>query len=167
MTRGELHEFLSRDHERLDALLTAAVRPDGTIDHESYVAFRGGLLWHIAVEERLLMPAVRKHRSDSEVEKQLHRDHAALAGLLVPPPSAAGIATMRAILEAHNPLEEGSGGFYEVVEELTGEEISALMERVRALPPIPLAPHFDTEVTRRSIEELLRAAEEGRRKLAR
>ena len=75
------------------------------------------------------------------------------------------IEQIRAILEAHNPLEEDRGGFYEVVEQLAAEELSSLMEKVRAFPPVRVAPHADTEVTRWSIEELVRQAEEGRRSL--
>ena len=135
-----LHDLLTDDHTRLDKLLTSALRPDGRIDDESYRAFRGGLLWHIAVEERVLLPAIRKHRIDSEVERQLHRDHAALAALLVPPPSAAGIEAIRAILQAHNPLEEGAGGFYENAEKLIGDELPSILSRVRELPQVRLAP---------------------------
>lgn len=159
-----LHELLSRDHVRLDQLLGLALRPDTSIDEGSYRAFRGGLLWHIGVEERVLLPAIRKHRAGSEVEKQLHRDHAALAALLVPPPSAAEIHAIRAILEMHNPLEEGAGGFYDGVEELLGDELPTILTRIREFPQVRLAPHADTEVTRRSIGQLVREAEEGRRK---
>ncbi len=158
-----LHELLSGDHARLDQLLTSALRPDGRIDEESYRAFRSGLLWHIAVEERVLLPAIRKHRADSEVEKQLHRDHAALAALLVPPPSAAEIYAIRTILEAHNPLEEGAGGFYDGVEEILADELPAILAHIREFPQVRLAPHADTEVTRRSIAQLVRDAEAGRR----
>jgi len=160
-----LHDLLTRDHARLDQLLASSLRPDGSIDQVSYRAFRGGLLWHIAVEERVLLPAVRMRRVDSEIERQLHRDHAALAALLVPPPSAAEIEAIRTILEAHNPLEEGPGGFYEDVEEIIGAELPAILARVREVPQVRLAPHADTEVTRRSIEQLVREAEEGRRRL--
>ena len=162
---SSLHDLLSRDHDRLDRLLTSALRPDGSIDEVSYRTLRGGLLWHIAVEERVLLPAVRMRRANSEIERQLHRDHAALAALLVPPPSAAEIEAIRAILEAHNPLEEGSGGFYEDVEEIVGDELPAILARLREVPQVRLAPHVDTDVTRRSIEQLVREAEEGRRQL--
>jgi hypothetical protein len=162
---GELHQFLSNDHARLEALLTAALRPDGTIDEESYIEFRRGLLRHISMEERVLMPEVRRRRGDSEVERQLHRDHAALAALLVPPPTARELGTIREILDAHNPLEEGEGGFYEVLEELASHDLPEVLQRMHAIAPVPLAPHADSEVTRRSIEQLLREAEDGRRLL--
>src|SRR5215471_7502084 len=61
MTRGPLYEFLQRDHARLDELLR---RSDATpaIDHSSYESFRGGLLRHIAMEEKVLLPEARRIR---------------------------------------------------------------------------------------------------------
>ena len=56
---GELHEFLARDHERLDELLGRCVRAGGTIDRGPYEKFREGLLRHIAIEERILFPVAR------------------------------------------------------------------------------------------------------------
>jgi len=43
----------------------------------------------------------------TEIEKQLHRDHAALAALLVPPPTAVEIGQIKSILSIHNEIEEG------------------------------------------------------------
>jgi hypothetical protein len=34
--------------------------------------------------------------------------------------------------------------------------LSALIEAVRKVPPVPVAPHTDTPFVRRTIEELLR-----------
>lgn len=158
-----LHEFLSRDHERLDALLERAVRSDGSVDAVAYEEFRGGLLRHISIEERVLFRALRAARGSTPLEQQLHRDHAALAALLVPPPTTAEIEQIRAILEAHNPLEEESGGLYEILETLSGGELAALMQRVHAIPAVPLAPHADTPIVRKSIEQLVREAAAGRR----
>jgi hypothetical protein len=162
---AELHELLSRDHERLDALLSAAVRPDGTIDLGPYAEFRRGLLRHIGIEEKILFPEVRRRRGDSPVEQQLHRDHAALAALLVPPPTEKEVAEIRGILEQHNPLEEDEGGLYEVFEQLAGDDLARLMERVRAYPEVPVTPHSDSAILRSSLQQLLREAEEGRRAL--
>ena len=162
---GELHQLLSQDHERLDALLTAAVRDDGTVDMQPYAEFRRGLLRHIGIEEKILFPVIRARRGDSAVEQQLHRDHAALAALLVPPPTAQEIALIRNILEQHNPLEEDAGGMYDVFEELAAGDLADLMERVRAYPQVPVTPHSDSTILRQSLEQLLREAEEGRRAL--
>ena len=152
-----VREFLTRDHERLDALLTRALD-----DEASYRDFRSGLLWHIGVEEKILFPIMRTALGDSELLRQLHRDHAALGALLMPPPKREYIEQIRAILEAHNPLEEGPGGVYDTLE--TVANVDAVMEQVRAYPPVRVAPHADTEVTRWSIEELVRLAGEGRSK---
>src|SRR5262249_32675711 len=117
---------------------------------ENYREFRAGLLWHIGVEEKILFPYLRRTAGDSELIDQLHRDHAALCGLLVPPPDRKIIEQIREILTAHNPLEEGPGGLYEQIED------ADLLEQVRAYPPVRVAPHADTDITRSSIEELLR-----------
>lgn len=151
-----LHDLLTRDHTRLDHLLETMIRIDGTIDDAAYAAFRGGLLRHIGIEERILFPEVRRLQGSSPLMEQLHRDHAVLAALLVPPPTGAEIEQIRAILLQHNPLEEEGGGFYEVVEELTGDALTSVLARVEAYPEVRLAPHSDTPILRRSIEQLLR-----------
>jgi hypothetical protein len=145
LLEGPLHQYLTHDHERLDALLAAAVRGDGSIDDAAYAEFRRGLLRHIGIEERILFPLLR-----SAVTEQLHRDHATLAALLVPPPTRAEVERIRAILAEHNPLEEGAGGFYEQVEGFVD------MEKVRAFPEIPTAPYSDSPLLRQTIEKLLR-----------
>lgn len=154
----DLHDVLSADHNRLDALLAAAVREDGTIDEEKYAQFRRGLLTHIGIEEKILFPEVRKRGGDLRLQDQLHRDHAVLAALLVPPPTAREIEQIRAILGQHNPLEESPGGFYESVERLTGADLDDVMRRIRAFPEARVAPYSDSALLRKSIEELLKKA---------
>jgi len=153
---GSLHDLLSRDHDRLDALLASSLRDDGTVDEASYSEFRRGLLRHIGIEERVLFPVIRRLGGSTAVEERLHRDHAALAALLVPPPSREDIEQIRAILTTHNPLEEDPGGFYERMERLAAEEIDALVERARDYPQVPTAPYSESPTIRRSIEALLR-----------
>lgn len=162
---ADLHDFLTHDHERLDAILDAAVRPDGTIDLDRWNEFRRGLLRHIGMEERVLFPELRRRGRFSEAHRQLHRDHALLGALLVPPPTKAEIDLVRATLTQHNPLEEEAGGLYDLAETLVGDELAGLMERVHAIPEIPLAKFSDTPTLRWSIEQLIREAEEGRERL--
>jgi len=151
-----LHAFLAHDHERLDALLEECRRAEGVDCLEKYDEFRRGLLRHIGIEERVLFPELRKRRGVTSLEQQLHRDHAALAALLVPPPGRAEIEQITAILETHNRLEEDAGGLYEIIEDLAAEDLPALMERVHAIPAIPVAPFSDTPLLRQTIEQLLR-----------
>jgi len=154
---GRIHELLSRDHERLDRVLS--------LDEQDYAAFRSGLLRHIGIEERLLFPAIRAHHGDLLLLRQLHRDHAALSALLVPPPTAVEIDQIRSVLAAHNPLEENSGGLYDLVDQLSADAAAALTGAIEAFPVIPTAPHSDTPLLRTTIAQLLREAEEGRRRL--
>jgi hypothetical protein len=144
-----LGQLLSDDHARLDALLRQCLDA-AEIPGDAYEEFRRGLLWHIGVEERLLFPELRKLEGGAALERQLHRDHAALAALLVPPPSHAELAQIAAILLEHNVLEEEPGGLYEMVES------DALAARIREVPPVRLAPHSDTPLLRETIAQLLR-----------
>ena len=155
-----LHEFLARDHVRLDALLAASL--SGNL--EAYDTFRRGLLRHIAIEEKVLFPLLRAHRGLTAIEDQLHRDHAALTVLLVPPPDRSELVRIASILGPHNVLEEKLGGLYEIVEELAGEELAAVMARVGAIPEVRVVPNTDTPLVRETIELLVREAEEGRRR---
>lgn len=150
-----LKEYLSNDHARLDALLATCLRAEGVVPYAAYDEFRRGLLRHIGIEERLLFPELRKHQGVTALERHLHRDHAALAALLVPPPTLRELEQIAAILEVHNVLEEDEPGLYEIIERVTGDELPALMERVRAFPEVPVAPHSDSELLRTTIERLL------------
>ena len=158
---ADLHDFLTRDHERLDALLTACVR---TGDPVAYDAFRRGLLRHIAIEERVLFPLLKAERGPTALQDQLHRDHAALTSLLVPPPTQVELQQIISILESHNVLEEEQGGLYEIIEQLSGDALAELMARVHAMPEVPVLPNVDKPIVRSSIEQLVREAEEGRRR---
>ncbi|HSP34917.1 MAG TPA: hemerythrin domain-containing protein [Thermoanaerobaculia bacterium] len=146
-----LREFMSADHDRLDALLDRIVRADGCIDEEAYVPFRRGLLTHIGIEERILFPEIRARGGDVALVEKLHHDHALIAALLMPPPTKWEIDLIKAVLTDHNPLEEGPDGLYAQVGD-------AVLDRVRAYPEVPVAPHSDTPHLRYSIELLLKRA---------
>lgn len=166
---GPIREFLAGDHERLDALLRSASTPSGDIELASYEEFRAGLLRHIGIEEKILFPASRRARGGSPhpTVERLHRDHGALALLLVPTPTAAIVEEIRSILDAHNEIEEGPGGVYDDCDRLLGGELEAVLERLRAYPPVKVAPHFDGPGVSRSAEDALRAVGRiGRRRIS-
>jgi hypothetical protein len=156
---GPLHQYLAGDHDRLAVLLDEASARPGEVEPTAYEAFRAGLLRHIGIEERILFPLARRARGGDPlpVVAQLHRDHAALAALLVPPPTTEIIATIQALLDEHNVLEEEDGGLYEACEHFAGEELDALVAQVRTAPEIPVAPHFDTPNVHQNIQVLLAA----------
>jgi hypothetical protein len=93
---GPLSEYLSGDHERLGQLLERCRDHPATDEREAYDAFRAGLLRHIGIEEKLLFPVARRLGNavlSARVDR-LHRDHAALAALLVPTPTAEIVQTI-------------------------------------------------------------------------
>ena len=58
---------------------------------------------------------------------------------VIPTPSA-----LRAILAAHNEVEEGPAGVYETCEQACpGPEAEALLVRLRTTPEVPVSPHTD------------------------
>lgn len=154
---GAIAALLTADHERLDALLRRAFSTPGAIDHDAYAAFRKGLLRHIGIEEKILLPAARRARDGEPLPSaaRLRLDHGALAALLVPSPTAAIASAIRTILERHNALEEGPAGVYETCERLAGPEAEDLLAALGAAPEVSVNPHVDSplvlEATRRAL----------------
>jgi hypothetical protein len=142
---GPIETFLTADHARLDALLRSAERADGSVDAEVYADFRQGLLRHIAMEEKILLPYARSKRGGEPVPMAatLRRDHGEIAALLVPSPTPALCAQLRAVLARHNPLEERAEGLYAACDELAGTDAAEVVERLKAAPRVPMAPHYD------------------------
>jgi hypothetical protein len=142
---GALYHFLAADHTRLDRLLQRAVTNTGSIDHAPYAEFRAGLLKHISMEEKILLPAAQRLRGGEPLPSAatLRRHHSALAALLVPTPTLSIIAALRTILATHNELEERHEGVYACCEELAGPEAAVLLAQLKAAPEVPVAPHAD------------------------
>lgn len=154
---GPLTRFMIDDHARLDTLLRHATSTPGRIDQSAYDAFRAGLLRHIALEEKFLLPRVHS-QLDSEalaIADRLRREHGALATLLMPTPTPAIVATLRRILEAHNKLEEGPTGFYATCEELLQEEAHNLLPQMKAAAEPAVRAHSDTPTVRQTLNRVL------------
>jgi Hemerythrin HHE cation binding domain len=141
---GPIEAFMTEDHVGVDRELLAAGRSDGTIDDEAYTRFRGGLLRHIAMEEKVLLPFARAKRgAPLPIAAQLRADHGAIAKLLVRTPTHALIASLREVLEQHNAIEEGPSGLYATCDLLAAEEAADVVAQLRAQPPVPLAKYYD------------------------
>ena len=154
---GILYQYLSDDHDKMDGLLTGAVASAGEIDMALYSAFRKRLLRHISMEEKIVLPAIANWQGGKKaaVAERLRLDHGAIVSLLVPPPSASIIRTLRSIFAVHNPLEEGDGGLYQLFEELAGGECERMLAELKAAPDVAVLPHNDQpgiiEVTKRAV----------------
>ena len=79
---GKIYRYLADDHARLDGLLQRATMHPDTIEPSAYAEFRAGLLKHIAMEEKILLPVAQRLRHDEPlpIAYKLRLDH----GLLPP-----------------------------------------------------------------------------------
>lgn len=156
MEMGPIQSRLEADHRRLEALLAQAVAGPAGVERGAFDNFRAGLLRHIAMEEKVLVPELRRRGAAPErVLARLRADHAALAGLLLPSPTREDVETIRSILLAHNPLEEGPGGLYAACDAWGGETVDALVARMDAIPAVKVAPYRDDPQVRRHVARLL------------
>ena len=100
---GPLSHYLITDHNRLDGLLRESTSDPGGVDLGAYELFRAGLLRHIGLEEKLLLPAARRARGGEPlpIARQLRLEHGVLAALLVPTPTLEIAGEIRRFLERH------------------------------------------------------------------
>ena len=84
-----VYRFLADDHARLDLLLQRAFADPNRIDLQAYSEFRSGLLKHIAMEEKVLLPTAQQAQDGEPlpIAAKLRIQHGALAALLVPSPT--------------------------------------------------------------------------------
>ncbi len=150
--------YLEEDHRRLERLLESAQTSSRRVEQDTYDRFRAGLLRHIGIEEKILLPMAQRLRGGEplSIAARLRLDHGAIASLLMPTPTENLLATLRAILETHNMLEEGPDGLYETCDRIARAEIDPLMARLRAAPEVAVLPHSDTPAVlgavRRAVE---------------
>ncbi len=143
--RGDLYAFMAAEHAHLDELLRNAAGEGRAIDREAYQRFRERLLRHIRIEERILLPMAERKRGEAlPLAARLRLDHGALAALLMLPPVDHAFRAIRAVLDAHNPLEEIEGGVYDLCESLAGSESDELLAEIAATPRVPASSSIDS-----------------------
>ncbi len=143
---GELYRFMMEEHTRLYELLTQAAGWSDMADQAAYESFRERLLRHIRIEERILLPMAKWKQSGEPLPlaARLRLDHGALAALLMLPPAHHTFRAIRAVLDAHNPLEENDGGVYQQCETLADAGIDELLVQIMATPRIPVSRWVDS-----------------------
>ena len=160
---GALYQYLAEDHERLDTLFRRAVAKPGEIDLESYHEFRKGLLRHISMEEKIVLPSIARWLGGKKaaIGEQLHLDHGALVALFAPPPTPSIMLTMRTILDLHNALEEHEGGLYQLLQNMAGSEAEQILAQLKSAPPVAVLPNNDKpEVLEAAKKAVARAGHE-------
>ena len=142
---GPILHYLAADHRRLEGLLDAATLDASRVDAGLYAQFRTGLLRHIGMEEKILLPAVRRANGGKmlEQEPRLRLDHGAIGALLVPPPLPKVIRALKKILAVHDLLEEGPGGVYELCDAIAGREADEIVKKLAGMPDPPVARGVD------------------------
>lgn len=157
---GPITTLLAGDHQRLDGLLRSSAATVDQIDQTTYDQFLAGLLRHIGMEEKLLLPAVQRRRGGDPlpVAAKLRLDHGALATLLMPTPTAQILGTIRRILSDHNSLEEDPEGLYALCDQLPIAEMEPLLAALRAAPLPIVMRHSDSPTVMKTLEGALARA---------
>jgi hypothetical protein len=137
-----IRQFLTDDHRRLDWLLERTGECTAPDELAAYDQFRRGILKHIGIEEKILLTAAARLRGTSlEQAPRLRLDHGAIVSLLMPIPTPSIIRAIRTVLAAHNPIEEGDDGVYDICEKLAMSEHDELLGKIRAAPEVPTHPN--------------------------
>lgn len=160
MSGGTLIDYLVSDHARLHGLLDRAMTLPQS-DLEAYASFRGGLLRHIKLEEKLLFPAVRAARGGVALDRahELRIDHAALTSLLVPTPDLELCREISSLLQAHDAKEEGVSGVYEECKRwLSNDQLALLAEEATSFSKVRVARHLEGPNVYRTAESALASA---------
>lgn len=153
----QLHQFFTKDHRRIEALLIKATENPNDVQMEHYNAFRTGLLTHIKMEEKILFPAAQMANGGVALPltAKLRLEHGALTSLMVPPPAPSLIKVLWHVLEQHDFIEEEPGGMYDVCEALTKNQTQALLAQLANITEVPVHPvnpaPFALEASKRAL----------------
>jgi hypothetical protein len=150
-------EYLLADHRAIEELLARSRANGFALD--AFSEMRKRLLRHIAVEEKVLFPAVRARDPGALPDAgQIKIEHAALCSLLVPTPDLALANEVAMLLDQHDAREESAGGVYERCERALGDASFELVSLARAVPPVRASAYLDRPGLRRTAREALEAA---------
>lgn len=157
---GPITRFLVEDHRRLEGLLQSAELHGLRLPPQAYNAFRAGLLRHIGIEEKILLPAAQRFRGGNPlpIAAKLRLDHGALAALLMPSPTVVFVDMIRGILKSHNLVEEGPGGLYETCEQLAGPEVDGIMSQILAAPGVAVMAYNDGPTVLNAVQRAVERA---------
>ncbi|MEW5741657.1 MAG: hemerythrin domain-containing protein [Myxococcota bacterium] len=146
--------LLAVEHAESQAKLDACVR-SGEVDLKRFDEFRHNLLRHIAIEERVLMPALTKALGKAPLfQNGLRKDHAGIAALCVPTPTREWLEDLKELLAHHQRVEEAPGGFYALLDQHVGGD-PHLLEQVARFPRLSLPDFVRGPKVRDLLEEVL------------
>jgi hypothetical protein len=120
--------------------------------------FRAGILRHIALEEKRLIPAAEEAMGGAAlpIAAPLRADHGSMAALLVPTPTPEIVGQLRSILGRHNEREEEVDGLYDQCDRALGDEAALrLVDDLRAYPPVRLKAYNDGPAVEAHVRDTL------------
>lgn len=150
-------ELLAAEHRQI-AEWQAQARAG---DAESYQKFRGALLRHIGIEEKILILELRAVGIEPPMAAQLKIDHSAFVGLLVPPPDDQIFDRISELSRLHDPLEEGEEGLYPLADRHL-KNIPEILERIAQAPIPPMLKNNPDERAYIAADRLYARALESR-----
>jgi hypothetical protein len=99
--------LLAAEHAESRAKLMACHLCNGEVDLRRFDDFRQALPRHIAIEEKVLMPALTKVLGKAPLfQNGLRMDHAGIAALCIPTPTSEWLDDLKELLEHHQRVEE-------------------------------------------------------------
>ena len=137
-----LLDYFGHDHQRLGMLLAAAMDSSTGYDEQAFEIFRRALVRHVAIEERVLAPALEARLGDgfAAARRKLRQDHRALVTLVIPRPCREWLEDLRELLAHHFEVEEREGGLHELAERFLTPDAPKLIAAARGLPEVELGP---------------------------
>lgn len=108
--------LLAAEHAESRAKLMACHLCNGEVDLRRFDDFRQALPRHIAIEEKVLMPALTKVPGKAPLfQNGLQMDHAGIAALCIPTPTSKWLDDLKELLEHHQRVEEAPESFHALV----------------------------------------------------
>lgn len=152
-----LIRWMAEDHRALRSELVSTLSGK-QVALASFDRFRHHLLWHVSVEERLVMPAlIKKLGHAPEYAAGLRKDHAGIAALCVPRPEREWVENLRDLLDEHYRVEESAGGVYELCDRLfSDDEQTELVAAIERHPAVQLGAFTEGPSVRAQLNEVLR-----------
>jgi len=162
---ARLTDVLQHEHGELLAQLDRCLSPTGELNLRAYEEFRRRQLRHVAIEEKVLLPALaRRKKLSAAFQNALHKDHEAIVVLCVTAPNPDFVRDLKELIAWHQKVEEEPNGFYDLFDRHVGDD-PQVSEALAHLPPISPPPFASGEevaqVLRQVLRELGLAAEES------
>lgn len=153
---GPFTAYFETEHRRAMRLLARCRSTDGLVLRERFDEFRRALLQRIAVEEKVIFPALTNALGRTPpYRRALTRDHADLVALVAPTPQREWVDGLGEKLEYHHAVELGPEGFCWDCDGLLGRTSSTVLRAAATLEPVDVPPFADGKALHECISRLL------------